>query len=234
MTPTVLEEGQAVKIDLGAHVDGYVSTVAHTVVLMGDMNAPVTGAQADVMKAVVTAGEAAIRKLRPGVANSEVAKAIERVAEDFGVRVVEGVLSHNMKRYVIDGNKVILNKPSAELKADEADIALNEVYALDIVMSSGEGTPKMIDEKETAVYKRAVENNYKLKMQASRAVFSEIPEEVPHHALLHARHGGHQGRQARARRVLHPRAPAQVSRALREARRRRRALQGDGAGVAER
>ena len=37
---TVLEEGQAVKIDLGAHVDGYVSTVAHTVVLMGDMNAP--------------------------------------------------------------------------------------------------------------------------------------------------------------------------------------------------
>jgi methionyl aminopeptidase len=146
---------------------------------MGDMNAPVTGAQADVMKAVVTAGEAAIRKLRPGVANSEVAKAIERVAEDFGVRVVEGVLTHNMKRYVIDGNKVILNKPSAELKADEADIALNEVYALDIVMSSGEGTPKMIDEKETAVYKRAVENNYKLKMQASRAVFSEIQKKFP-------------------------------------------------------
>ena len=86
---------------------------------MGDMNAPVVGAQADVMKAVVTAGEAAIRKLRPGVNNSEVAKAIGRVAEDFGVRVVEGVLSHNMKRYVIDGNKVILNKPSAELKADD-------------------------------------------------------------------------------------------------------------------
>ena len=176
---TVLEEGQAVKIDLGAHVDGYVAAVAHTVVLMGDMNAPVTGAQADVMKAVVTAGEAAIRKLRPGVNNSEVAKAIGRVAEDFGVRVVEGVLSHNMKRYVIDGNKVILNKPSAELKADEADIKLNEVYALDIVMSSGEGTPKMLDEKETAVYKRAVENNYKLKMQASRAVFSEIQKRFP-------------------------------------------------------
>ena len=101
------------------------------------------------------------------------------MAEDFGVRVVEGVLSHNMKRYVIDGNKVILNKPSAELKADEAEIKLNEVYALDIVMSSGEGTPKMLDEKETAVYKRAVENNYKLKMQASRAVFSEIQKRFP-------------------------------------------------------
>ena len=135
---------------------------------------------ADVMKAVVTAGEAAIRKLRPGVNNSEVAKAIGRVAEDFGVRVVEGVLSHNMKRYVIDGNKVILNKPSAELKADEAEIKLNEVYALDIVMSSGEGTPKMLDEKETAVYKRAVENNYKLKQQNLNE-FSEIgiPVSIP-------------------------------------------------------
>jgi methionyl aminopeptidase len=69
----VLEEGQAVKIDLGAHVDGYIAVVANTVVLMGDANAPVTGQQADVMQAAITAGEAAIRKLRPGSTNNEVA-----------------------------------------------------------------------------------------------------------------------------------------------------------------
>ena len=49
----VLEEGQAVKIDLGAHVDGYIAVVANTVVLMGDANAPVTGQQADVMQAAI-------------------------------------------------------------------------------------------------------------------------------------------------------------------------------------
>ena len=53
------------------------------------------------------------------------------------------------------------------------------MYALDIVMSSGEGKPKMQDEKETNVYKRAIEKNYKLKMQASRAVFSEISNKFP-------------------------------------------------------
>ena len=176
---TVLEEGQAVKLDLGAHVDGYIAVVANTVVLMGDMNAPVTGVQADVMQAVVTAGEAAIRKLRPGQGTAEVGKAIERVAEDFGVNVLEGVLTHSMKRFVIDGNKVILNKPSPELRAEDETVELNEVYALDIVMSSGEGKPKIQDEKETAVYKRAIEKNYKLKMQASRAVFSEISTSSP-------------------------------------------------------
>ena len=175
----VLEEGQAVKIDLGAHVDGYIAVVANTVVLTGDAAAPVTGQQADVMQAAVTAGEAAIRKLRPGVSNTEVAAAIAKVAEDFGVNVVEGVLTHAMKRFVIDGNKVVLHKSSPELKADEETIALNEVYALDIVLSSGEGKPKMQDEKETNVYKRAIEKNYKLKMQASKQLFSQITTRFP-------------------------------------------------------
>ena len=174
----VIEEGQAVKIDLGAHVDGYVAVVAHTHVVGADDGVP-AGAQADVMEAAVVASEAAIRKLRPGASTSDVAKAIETVANDYGVKIVEGVLTHSMKRFVIDGNKVVLNKPTPELKADETTIELNEVYALDIVLSTGEGKPKMQDEKETNVYKRAIEKNYKLKMQASRAVFSEISKKFP-------------------------------------------------------
>ncbi len=40
--------------------------------------------------------------------------------------------------------------------------------------TTGEGKPKLKDEKETTVYKRAAEVEYKLKLKASRAVFSEI------------------------------------------------------------
>jgi methionyl aminopeptidase len=78
-----------VKIDLGAHVDGFVATLAHTVVLQADMNAPVTGAQADVMQATLLAGEAAIRLMRPGMKNTDVGVAIEKIATEFGVNVVE-------------------------------------------------------------------------------------------------------------------------------------------------
>ena len=34
--------------------------------------------------------------------------------------------------------------------------------------------PKLLDEKQTTVYKRAVDKSYSLKLKASRAIFSEI------------------------------------------------------------
>ena len=44
---------------------------------------------------------------------------------------------------------------------------------------AGEGKPKMLDERETTVYKRALDMEYQLKMKASRAVFSEINKRFP-------------------------------------------------------
>jgi methionine aminopeptidase len=52
---------------------------------------------------------------------------------------VEGVLSHQLKQFVIDGNKVVLSVSNADTKVDDADFEENEVYAIDIVTSTGEG-----------------------------------------------------------------------------------------------
>ena len=65
--------------------------------------------------------------------------------------MVEGVFSHEMKQYVIDGNKCILNKPTPEAKVAEDTFEENEVYAVDIVVSTGEGKARLMDEKETTV-----------------------------------------------------------------------------------
>ena len=54
----------------------------------------------------------------------------------------------------------------------------NEVYAVDIAFSTGDGKPKEKDAK-TTVYKRAVEQNYRLKMKASRYLFNEINKKYP-------------------------------------------------------
>jgi hypothetical protein len=51
---------------------------------------------------------------------------------------------------------------------------VHEVWGLDIVMSTGTGRPQQDDERNTNVFKRAVEQQYKLKMKASRGVYSEI------------------------------------------------------------
>ncbi|CAL5335181.1 unnamed protein product [Camellia sinensis] len=172
----VLEEGDMVKIDMGCHIDGFIAVVAHTHVLQGG---PVTGSQADVIAAANTAAEVALRLVRPGRKNKDVTAAIQKVAAAYDCKIVEGVLSHQLKQFVIDGNKVVLSVSSPETRVDDAEFEENEVYAIDIVTSTGEGKPKLLDEKQTTIYKRAVDKNYHLKMKTSRFIFSEISQKFP-------------------------------------------------------
>ncbi|XP_062151829.1 ERBB-3 BINDING PROTEIN 1-like [Alnus glutinosa] len=52
----------------------------------------------------------------------------------------------------------------------------NEVYDVDIVTSTGEGKPKLLDEKQTTIYKRAIDRNYNLKMKESRFICRLLEE----------------------------------------------------------
>ncbi|KAJ3682841.1 hypothetical protein LUZ60_013068 [Juncus effusus] len=172
----VLEENDMVKIDLGVHIDGFIAVVAHTHVIQ---SGPVTGRAADVIAAANTAAEVALRLVRPGKNNKEVAEAVQKVAAAYDCKIVEGVLSHQLKQFVIDGNKVILSVSSPDTRVDDAEFDENEVYAVDIVASTGDGKPKLLDERQTTIYKRAVDKNYHLKMKASRFIFSEISQKFP-------------------------------------------------------
>ncbi|XP_057953658.1 ERBB-3 BINDING PROTEIN 1 [Malania oleifera] len=173
---TVLEEGDMLKIDMGCHIDGFIAVVAHTHVLQ---EGPVTGRAADVITAANTAAEVALRLVRPGRKNKDVTDAIQKVAAAYDCKIVEGVLSHQLKQFVIDGNKVVLSVSSPETRVDDAEFEENEVYAVDIVASTGDGKPKLLDERQTTIYKRAVDRNYHLKMKASRFIFSEINQKFP-------------------------------------------------------
>ncbi|CAL5351520.1 unnamed protein product [Camellia sinensis] len=187
---TVLEEGDILKIAMGCHIDGFIAEVAHTYVIQ---QGPVTGRQADVIAAANTAVEVALRLVRPGkklflhetckggnfAENKDVTEAIQKVAAAYDCKIVEGVLSHQLKQFVIDGNKVVLSVSNPETRVDDAEFEENEVYAIDIVTSTGEGKPKLLDERQTTIYKRAVDKNYHLKMKASRFIFSEISQKFP-------------------------------------------------------
>ncbi|RVW83942.1 ERBB-3 binding protein 1 [Vitis vinifera] len=111
--------------------------------------------------------------------NKDVTEAIQKVAAAYDCKIVEGVLSHQLKQFVIDGNKVVLSVPSPETRVEDAEFEENEVYAVDIVTSTGDGKPRLLDEKQTTIYKRAVDKSYHLKMKASRFIFSEISQKFP-------------------------------------------------------
>ncbi|CAF2046857.1 unnamed protein product [Brassica rapa] len=174
---TLLEEGDMVKIDMGCHIDGFIALVAHTHVIQ---EGPVTGRKADVIAAANTAAEVALRLVRPGKKNHAVTEAIQKVAEAYDCKIVEGVISHQMKQNVIDASKSFLSVSTPETRVDDAEFEENEVYAIDIVASTGDGKPKLIDEKQTTVYKKDAAVNYQLKMKASRFIISEIKEKFPH------------------------------------------------------
>ena len=61
-----LQDGDMVKIDLGAHIDGFIAVVAHTVVVGSSKDNKVKGRAADAIMAAHLASEAALRLVKPG------------------------------------------------------------------------------------------------------------------------------------------------------------------------
>ena len=55
---------------------------------------------------------------------------------------------------------------------------MNDVIALDVVVSSGEGKTKELDTRCT-VYKRAMDRTYNLKIKQSRQFFNEVLDNYP-------------------------------------------------------
>lgn len=170
-TPIVLVSGDVVKIDLAVQIDGYIAPVATTLVVGGGM---IEGKKADVMKAAWTAAEVALRMMRPGTKTYAVSDAVDKVAKAFGCTAVEGMLSHQLIKNKIDGEKSVILNPTEQLRKEhkDAEIQENEVYALDMILSTGEGKPRE-GEHRTTVYKKT-EMVYGLRMKASKKTYSEV------------------------------------------------------------
>ncbi|XBI75339.1 hypothetical protein VPH35_068718 [Triticum aestivum] len=173
------------------------AVVAHTHVIN---DGPVIGSAADVLAAANTSAEVALRLVRPGKKNKDVVDAIQKVAAAYDCKTVEGILSHQLNQFVIDGNKVVFSVSNVDTTVIDAEFVENEVYVIDIVTSTSEGKvimiidvigfmifsflfvelcnsePKSLSEKYTTIYKRAVDKDYQLKMKSSNYIFSEIRE----------------------------------------------------------
>lgn len=173
-TDYILKEGDVVKIDLGAHIDGFIAVAAFTVVIQSDPSAKVTGRAADVVLAAYWASQAALRLIKPGNGNYEVTEAVQKVASEFKCKPIEGMLSHQLKQFQIDGEKTIIQNPNDAQKKEheKCTFDLHEVYAIDVLISSGEGVGREKDTRVT-IFKKT-EENYMLKLKASRALLTEI------------------------------------------------------------
>ncbi|KAH8117817.1 proliferation-associated protein 1 [Phellopilus nigrolimitatus] len=175
-----LQKGDVVKLHLGAHIDGFASVSAETLVVGATPEAPVTGRAADAIKAAWHAAEIAMRLVKAGNKNWAITDAVNKVTAAWDCKAVEGMLSCQQTQNVIDGKKRIILNPGEQQKKDfeTATFAEYEVYGIDILVTSGEDGKARTEDAKATVYQRDSTVSYQLKMKTSRAVFSEVQKKA--------------------------------------------------------
>ncbi len=131
---TAYEEGDVVKIDLGAHVDGYVADTALTVDLSKK------GEHAQLVDAARAALDAAIGAAGDGVRVSEIGRVISDTIRSRGFNPVVNLTGHGVGRYVVHCRPQIPNFPDGSNDRLKAGM----VVAIEPFATDGRG---MIDEK---------------------------------------------------------------------------------------
>jgi len=181
-----LKAGDVVKFDLGCHIDGYIAVAAHTVVVKEIGDSPAPPEDPELSKCAVATYNAmlvAAASIAAGKSNSDVTKAVDRVAKSYGVTPISSVRMHQMKRYVLDGVKEVALKELTpedpeEEKVPDCTFEQAEVYAVDVAMCTGDGKARPGTQR-TTVFKRNVEQQYLLKVKASRQLLAEVDKKYP-------------------------------------------------------
>merc|ERR1711934_594649 len=163
------------------HVDVFIAVLAHTTVIQAADAPTISGDLGNLLAAADCAAKVCHRQIKVGTKNSAVTSAMKQVAKDYGVNLLQGVLSHQLKRYVIDGNKVVIQRAEHDQKVADATFEANEVYAVDIALCTGDDADAKARQSEgrTTVFKRAVDVNYKLRRKTSRGLLSEVNKNHP-------------------------------------------------------
>lgn len=101
------------------------------------------GNKAKVVYSAYNALELVLRMLRPanGFKNTDVTDYITRLCENYDTKAIENMVSHEVERFKIVGEKQIIQNPSDDqkLKTEKCIFENYEVYAIDILVSTGEG-----------------------------------------------------------------------------------------------
>jgi methionyl aminopeptidase len=126
---TALKEGDMVKVDIGLHVDGYISDNAFTV-FVGKNSHPMI----DVAKKAV---EEAKIVLRENVKIKEISEVIENVISSSGFKVVRNLTGHFLDRYVVHGISI----PNVKNKI-EIQIPKGQAVAIEVFVTNGSGWVK--------------------------------------------------------------------------------------------
>jgi len=123
-------EGDLVKVDVGAHLDGRIADTAKTVEVGGSHR------YAHLIRAVTEAVQAGISRVHVGVSVEEISAAIEEAIHRRGVKPVANLTGHTIERYLLHAGTSIPNVRGGPART----LAEGEIVAIEPFATNGAGS----------------------------------------------------------------------------------------------
>jgi methionyl aminopeptidase len=156
----VFGDKDVVKLDIGAHIDGYIGDVACTVDLSGNNGKLVEASEAGL--------EAAIATVRAGVTTDEIGAAVEEAIKKKGFKPVENLTGHMLMPYELHGGLSIPNvKTGRGYELEEGFVLAIEPFA-----STGAGHVK--EDRRTEIF--AYEQDAPTRNKEAREILGYVKE----------------------------------------------------------
>ncbi|RLE61565.1 MAG: type II methionyl aminopeptidase [Thermoprotei archaeon] len=121
--------GSVVKIDVGVHVNGYISDAAITIFFNRKWK--------NLVYSAWSALKAAISIAHDGLPLSDIGKAVSREITSRGFRPIENLTGHKIERYNLHAGKSVPNVPSIEFRF--LRMKTGEIYAIEPFSTNGIG-----------------------------------------------------------------------------------------------
>jgi methionyl aminopeptidase len=128
-TAQVFRKGNVVKLDIGAHIDGYIADTAVTIEVG-------TNVYFDMIKSSQDALNNALSILKAGIDLSEIGKIVEDTITSYGFKPITNLSGHSVEQYELHSGISVPNVSNTHsaIKPKEGDVVAIEPFA-----TNGEG-----------------------------------------------------------------------------------------------
>ncbi len=120
--PLRFRRGSVVKLDLGAHLDGWIADTAVTIEV-GTRN------WTSLIRASELALQTAVEAVHGGVETRAIGEGIRRAIESAGYRPVRNLTGHTIERYVLHAGKSVPNVPHGHDVLEAGEVVAIEPFA---------------------------------------------------------------------------------------------------------
>jgi len=120
-------DNQVVKLDVGAHINGFIGDNACTVDLSGENN--------ELVKASREALNNAIKIIKPGITLGELGRTIQETIMNFGFSPVRNLSGHGLGKFEVHTKPTVPNYNNG----DETEIKKGDIFAMEPFATNGHG-----------------------------------------------------------------------------------------------